>query len=121
MRVGICFGAHRGKQLLQRRHPQLQTERAIAIVRIEPVVTRLQHDACCDQHCLMTGAADLEEDLVLSFELDLFVVESTREIDRKSTRLNSSHGYISYAVFCLKKKTNSKYTNQIKHASSQDV
>src|SRR5687768_6446951 len=26
-------------------------------------------------------------------------------IDRKSTRLNSSHGYISYAVFCLKKKT----------------
>src|SRR5687768_18021290 len=29
--------------------------------------------------------------------------------DRKSTRLNSSHGYISYAVFCLKKKTN-KFT-----------
>src|SRR2546422_4783269 len=27
------------------------------------------------------------------------------EGDRKSTRLNSSHGYISYAVFCLKKKT----------------
>src|SRR5687768_18354112 len=30
--------------------------------------------------------------------------------DRKSTRLNSSHGYISYAVFCLKKKTNNKHT-----------
>src|SRR2546422_1502034 len=29
--------------------------------------------------------------------------------DRKSTRLNSSHGYISYAVFCLKKKKN-KYS-----------
>src|SRR2546422_10918663 len=28
------------------------------------------------------------------------------EVDRKSTRLNSSHGYISYAVFCLKKKKN---------------
>src|SRR5687768_18284170 len=27
-----------------------------------------------------------------------------RRPDRKSTRLNSSHGYISYAVFCLKKK-----------------
>src|SRR5687768_17934568 len=26
-------------------------------------------------------------------------------LDRKSTRLNSSHGYISYAVFCLKKKS----------------
>src|SRR2546422_4193616 len=31
------------------------------------------------------------------------VAEFTRR-DRKSTRLNSSHGYISYAVFCLKKK-----------------
>src|SRR2546422_8031441 len=31
-------------------------------------------------------------------------------VDRKSTRLNSSHGYISYAVFCLKKKkTNTTY------------
>src|SRR5687768_18267009 len=32
--------------------------------------------------------------------------------DRKSTRLNSSHGYISYAVFCLKKK---KKINRHKH------
>src|SRR2546429_6035658 len=32
------------------------------------------------------------------------VIEQTHQ-DRKSTRLNSSHGYISYAVFCLKKKT----------------
>src|SRR6266550_5359711 len=31
-------------------------------------------------------------------------------LDRKSTRLNSSHGYISYAVFCLKKKKK-KITN----------
>src|SRR2546422_1946035 len=29
---------------------------------------------------------------------------AVRAQDRKSTRLNSSHGYISYAVFCLKKK-----------------
>src|SRR2546422_6007519 len=33
---------------------------------------------------------------------DLFVLVIL--LDRKSTRLNSSHGYISYAVFCLKKK-----------------
>src|SRR5690349_24473241 len=32
--------------------------------------------------------------------------------DRKSTRLNSSHVEISYAVFCLKKKKKKKYTNQ---------
>src|SRR2546430_8898709 len=34
-------------------------------------------------------------------------------IDRKSTRLNSSHSQISYAVFCLKKKKNTKY--QLSH------
>src|SRR5205809_6044186 len=37
--------------------------------------------------------------------------------DRKSTRLNSSHGYISYAVFCLKKKK--KKTKEYK--SEKDV
>src|SRR5256884_5637950 len=31
-------------------------------------------------------------------------VHAVGRADRKSTRLNSSHGYISYAVFCLKKK-----------------
>src|SRR5205809_4783061 len=35
----------------------------------------------------------------------VFHVDPLRRRDRKSTRLNSSHGYISYAVFCLKKKT----------------
>src|SRR3989449_4636833 len=40
----------------------------------------------------------------------IFSLEMSKEsllqrlLDRKSTRLNSSHGYISYAVFCLKKK-----------------
>src|SRR3712207_8686918 len=33
------------------------------------------------------------------------IVPNEPEVDRKSTRLNSSHANISYAVFCLKKKT----------------
>src|SRR2546422_8116192 len=37
-------------------------------------------------------------------ELDQTTLVAPHERDRKSTRLNSSHGYISYAVFCLKKK-----------------
>src|SRR3989449_3186568 len=36
--------------------------------------------------------------------------ETKNGLDRKSTRLNSSHGYISYAVFCLKKKKYRKNT-----------
>src|SRR2546429_3585377 len=35
--------------------------------------------------------------------------------DRKSTRLNSSHGYISYAVFCLKKKTHPHNPHATRH------
>src|SRR2546422_2174400 len=49
-------------------------------------------------------------------------------LDRKSTRLNSSHGYISYAVFCLKKKKKSniskhKFTRYIvfRHRRSPDI
>src|SRR5256884_13063 len=36
--------------------------------------------------------------------ISVLSVEIALSLDRKSTRLNSSHGYISYAVFCLKKK-----------------
>src|SRR2546422_1423392 len=46
----------------------------------------------------------------LKREVTLFRLLKERIGDRKSTRLNSSHGYISYAVFCLKKKQdNTKY------------
>src|SRR5256884_1983245 len=53
-----------------------------------------------------TGARDKEEELAH----EAAQADTRREFeerlaeDRKSTRLNSSHGYISYAVFCLKKK-----------------
>src|SRR2546428_8059251 len=39
--------------------------------------------------------------------------EVLAEVDRKSTRLNSSHDQISYAVFCLKKKKNKKHEQSI--------
>src|SRR2546422_4919427 len=39
--------------------------------------------------------------------------------DRKSTRLNSSHGYISYAVFCLKKKKTQNRTEHALHTKRQ--
>src|SRR5687768_18260907 len=51
-------------------------------------------DACCDS----TVFRD-------QFRCDVDEHPGPYRADRKSTRLNSSHGYISYAVFCLKKKT----------------
>src|SRR5256884_1402588 len=47
------------------------------------------------------------EDGASSTEIDNLLVSWTPQ-DRKSTRLNSSHGYISYAVFCLKKKNGTR-------------
>src|SRR5687768_18103088 len=52
---------------------------------------------CC--RCPGAGAVGRRGDALGVEGLDL-------SLDRKSTRLNSSHGYISYAVFCLKKKIN---------------
>src|SRR6266436_6303796 len=45
-------------------------------------------------------------------------VEHDRSRDRKSTRLNSSHGYISYAVFCLKKKNHRATRQDHRHAKT---
>src|SRR3989449_7888892 len=41
--------------------------------------------------------------------------------DRKSTRLNSSHGYISYAVFCLKKKKQKRSSLILHYKDQQDT
>src|SRR2546429_7003293 len=53
---------------------------------------------------IISARADLKE--FYDKGVGTFRARATWEIeeDRKSTRLNSSHGYISYAVFCLKKK-----------------
>src|SRR2546422_2260728 len=49
---------------------------------------------------------EVELDLVSGFHPNPLALLADK--DRKSTRLNSSHGYISYAVFCLKKKNRSR-------------
>src|SRR3712207_7043860 len=57
-------------------------------------------------------AGALEALVRRAIEVDATVArEGTEFGDRKSTRLNSSHANISYAVFCLKKKTQPMYTH----------
>src|SRR2546422_8520534 len=46
-------------------------------------------------------------------------VERCAPGDRKSTRLNSSHGYISYAVFCLKKKKEKEPKHMMYHHNNK--
>src|SRR5438309_4995623 len=64
---------------------------SVQLIALKKAV-QMRRTAEYDEHCLGTTGPPLGE-----------VIPSS---DRKSTRLNSSHSSISYAVFCLKKKNN---------------
>src|SRR5690625_5483559 len=52
---------------------------------------------------------------------DKALVEGAVQLDRKSTRLNSSHVAISYAVFCLKKKTLDSCFDRYEHSLTTQI
>src|SRR3989449_2251194 len=54
------------------------------------------------------GLKQLLPDVARSYREQRASILRRAALDRKSTRLNSSHGYISYAVFCLKKKKSTR-------------
>src|SRR2546426_6948806 len=68
-----------------------------------------------DYHRQAGGGAMRQRNTLQTRTLTLLggLVESQRPRDRKSTRLNSSHLVISYAVFCLKKKKKIKKREQL--------
>src|SRR5438034_4505773 len=99
--LGAVYAAETGFTLA--RHPDTVRAPDVAFVRRE----RLRDPDT-------TGFPDLAPDLVVEV---LSPGDRAGEIDRKSTRLNSSHTVISYAVFCLKKKKKKK--NTIKHHTDQ--
>src|SRR3712207_7497490 len=80
------------------------------MIRRPPRSTLFPYTTLFRSHCwcvfdipvLETEAARLEQQ---SMQPDFWDDPTTAQTDRKSTRLNSSHANISYAVFCLKKKT----------------
>src|SRR2546422_6755334 len=62
------------------------------------IYTLSLHDALPISHSVVPAIMSKDFGLLTSS------LSQSLSLDRKSTRLNSSHGYISYAVFCLKKK-----------------
>src|SRR3712207_8346424 len=85
--------------LMIRRPPRSTLFPSTTLFRSGELVDRL--------HAVNTRAIDLTEALLLLSRTDQrsFIRERVDlSLDRKSTRLNSSHANISYAVFCLKKK-----------------
>src|SRR3989449_1583951 len=112
-------------QLLERgagvpRHHVLQPRRAEFLVRW----TLGLGDAVAEQHKGVAGLQDESRALKCGIRKEpyrqafggkgrLRSAVAEEQGDRKSTRLNSSHGYISYAVFCLKKKKTKTINSQL--------
>src|SRR3989454_10094492 len=63
-RVGILGRTDRREEHLRGGHAEAETERAVAIVGIEPIVCGAEHSPSGHQHALVSRAGDLEEDLV---------------------------------------------------------
>src|SRR3712207_8313537 len=69
----------------------------------KPILVSIGYSAC--HWCHVMERESFEDEATAALMNDRYVcVKVDREEDRKSTRLNSSHANISYAVFCLKKK-----------------
>src|SRR3712207_7405919 len=94
------------------------------MIRRPPRSTLFPYTTLFRSMALVTGPAsaedrDLDDELLFRGypiygnvvdDLEYDNVSESGGLDRKSTRLNSSHANISYAVFCLKKKTSSHLT-----------
>src|SRR3989449_5957393 len=110
-------GEHEDRALVARRQPDHPTERA---QRAERELRARLPDELRDAALRLVGRVEMDARRGVAIGHARFassMSKCTRSLkartrartsarDRKSTRLNSSHGYISYAVFCLKKKKN---------------
>ena len=68
--------------LAERGHAEGQAQRAVAVIGMEPVVAGFEEHARRDEHCLMTGPANLKKNQALIFELDFLVVQPPRHDHR---------------------------------------
>src|SRR5688572_32390125 len=75
--------------------------------REELVLPPVGEELVLDRH----GASRAEPEHVQAAERSGVLILLADRVDRKSTRLNSSHSQISYAVFCLKKKKKKNNNN----------
>src|SRR2546422_5633827 len=74
------------------------------MIRRPPRSTLFPYTTLFRSDVFLVAAIDILRRVLLKAQRGPFDQPGAEVGDRKSTRLNSSHGYISYAVFCLKKK-----------------
>src|SRR5438034_6259841 len=83
--------------------------------RPESTSTRSSDSGARLLRCSLATCSKCERTVALTDMTSTFI-ETLRPLDRKSTRLNSSHTVISYAVFCLKKKKKQQEKNNRNYA-----
>src|SRR5688572_32515056 len=107
VRLQLAKGKYGGKQIISERQiEEMQTPHTV--VRLEGAWKRINPGAHLLAYGLGWFLSDYEGRLVVQHggNIDgMSALVAMLPEDRKSTRLNSSHSQISYAVFCLKKKT----------------
>src|SRR2546422_8192673 len=90
-----------------------------------PYTTLFRSDRTADEwHALAVGTANVNDTPAFAEMPRDFLCRNEEPAhieDRKSTRLNSSHGYISYAVFCLKKKKKKTLKHHIHNVTIYDA
>src|SRR5256884_2499529 len=84
---------------------KLSMERAEQMYKDGVMSKSLVEDAEKNYQLALNKQVSAQRNLLVS---QAEIAKCDAQVDRKSTRLNSSHGYISYAVFCLKKKNNTQ-------------
>src|SRR6266576_1963682 len=110
-----CLPSHTGR-MIERQTPRMATSGALMIFFFnDPPTTEIYtlslHDA------LPISQATIDQ-VTQSLRAAAVSEDGRQLLDRKSTRLNSSHVEISYAVFCLKKKKITSYTPYTHHTRS---
>src|SRR5699024_11373841 len=83
-----------------------------------PISIRPRSPHCVVESSRNTGSPLTASSHILTFEHSSKTSTPPSRSDRKSTRLNSSHVSISYAVFCLKKKRGTNNTNTVVRSKS---
>src|SRR5437899_3801849 len=117
-------GAKHGAPVADKRYKQLQAQ----LENQEKQLKETQDQVAKNRTDLETNLNSTKDELsgsIAKTHDELVVLEkrgerSYFELDRKSTRLNSSHLGISYAVFCLKKKQKTTNNNEIKYHKSKN-
>src|SRR5690242_18202553 len=79
-RTRVLGGAYRLKEHVVGLYAQSKAQRPVAVVRVEPIVPRLEGQSGSDTDPLMPGARHLKKDLLLSFEQDFPVIDSPGRI-----------------------------------------